>query len=241
MCVCGPLFVTCCCWCVATMITCQPHSPKNYEAKLNPLYKHTNKQNYTHFPASSIVFDTTIWTSDWWTLRYLLFGIIQQLQNCVQASEFWTRGKNISVYSYTVKFLPCLLSNSNAIEGNWLKNWSEFQIFSHGQEGTSLLYDPAWDFELHQSWPTNECRYFAVPTSANYHFYSWILEIGKICCILYLTLLFPVQSSHPNIIQETGNLRSVKNVAKVSKHFVNKLVDRIEATNNFKHFLKRII
>ena len=69
------------------MITSLPLNPKKYEAKLSLQYKHTNKENYIQFPSCSTVFEISIWTSDWWTLKDMLIGINQQRENFLQASE----------------------------------------------------------------------------------------------------------------------------------------------------------
>ena len=79
------------------MIACQPHSTKNFEAKLGPLYKHTNKQNYIHYPSCSTVFETSIRTADCWKLIDLLFGIIQRRQNCCKLLTFKQEENEICV------------------------------------------------------------------------------------------------------------------------------------------------
>jgi hypothetical protein len=170
-CICCPLF-----WRVAIkvwpqQITCQPISPKAYEAKLSPLYKHTKKRNYIQFPSCSAVFETSFWTADCWTLTDILFGIIQQRQNCLQASEFWTGGQIISVYFkgrqifvlFGVFFIPMKVSG---------KKWRELEIFLHGRERKSVLYKPACEFQFRQIWRQKKCRQLPIIKWAEKHFRS---------------------------------------------------------------------
>ena len=97
MCICGLLFETCCSWGVVTVTTCQPHSTKNFEAKLSPLYKYSNEQNDIHYSSCSTVFETFIWTADCWTLIDLLFCIFQQRQNCCKLLSFKQEENEICV------------------------------------------------------------------------------------------------------------------------------------------------
>ena len=152
MCTCGrPL------WRVAdevrpVEITYQILSTKNYEPKLSPLYKHTaNKIIYTFRLAvlCSKLPSQQVTSGRWQTYCLVSFNSIGTVFKLL---SFKQEGKWTLYILKTVRYLQCLVSRSDAIESNWHKNRSEFEIFFHGQERTRVLQEPAWEFHLGQSW-----------------------------------------------------------------------------------------
>jgi len=86
LCVCGPLFVTCCYWCVATTDNMPATQTEDLWSETKPSVQIHQQKNYIHIPSCSTLFETPISPAHCWTLTDILFGIIQQLHNCVQAS-----------------------------------------------------------------------------------------------------------------------------------------------------------
>jgi Gpi18-like mannosyltransferase len=52
-----------------------------FEVKLSLLHKHIDDHNLNHFPSYKVVFESSISTGEWKTLKKKFAGITQQLQN----------------------------------------------------------------------------------------------------------------------------------------------------------------
>jgi len=115
------------------------------------LYKYSNIQIYTQFPSCSTLFESSseqVTVGDWQTcclVSFISYRIVCKLLNFEQ-EEKWNL-----YFLKTVRYLPCFVSSSDANEGNWLKNWNEFEILFHGQEWKSVPYKVQFKYGLHQS------------------------------------------------------------------------------------------
>jgi len=131
------VFVIRCLWRFAievwSLITWQPHSLKAYEAKLCRPYKNTNKPVYMHFPScilcsklpSEQLNDGRRQT--YYLVSFSSYRIVCNLLSFEQKEILYLWFLN------TVRSLPYLVPNSDAIQCNSLNNWSEFEIFSQWQ------------------------------------------------------------------------------------------------------------